>query len=241
MSKATRVHGSRETNSTKLTLRIWHPNCWTLRVTESTDAGLIGHGVFKIGTQVQARFTAYADTVDELEKLEEEIEASSLTDSVEPIHEFFNPNTNYEAAGNATRELLVKYPAHNSIHDEMISRGFVPDDSIRIRNGNEFWTVISSQHREEIQRNLDRIRSSMNAEIEVEAMKTPSSPGGTTSSLRKLSERQREVFELARREGYYTWPREVSVADLANEADVSKATILEHLRKAEAKLLSPGI
>jgi len=51
-----------------------------------------------------------------------------------------------------------------------------------------------------------------------------------------LSERQREVFKLARRRGYYEWPREVSATELAEELDVSKATALEHLRKAEAKI-----
>jgi predicted DNA binding protein len=47
------------------------------------------------------------------------------------------------------------------------------------------------------------------------------------------------VYEHARNAGYYEWPREASTRELADELDVSKTTLLEHLRKAEAKLLDP--
>jgi predicted DNA binding protein len=46
------------------------------------------------------------------------------------------------------------------------------------------------------------------------------------------------VFELARQEGYYDWPRGTSVEALADQLDLSKSTLLEHLRKAEAKILT---
>ncbi|MFB6254410.1 MAG: helix-turn-helix domain-containing protein [Halobacteriaceae archaeon] len=239
MANAERVSSTDTPSSTRLTLEIWHPNCWTLKVTKRVDAGLISHGVYKIGTEVRARVTAHADTAETLDILERDIESSPLTNTVTEINEYFEPHTNYEAAGNATRELLVEYPAHNSIHDEIVSRGFVPDDPIRVRDGKEYWTVICEQSRDEIQRKLDRIRSAMNAEITIESIKTPSNPSGKNSSRQKLSERQRQVFELAQQEGYYSWPREVSVTELAEKADISKATFLEHLRKAEAKLLGP--
>ncbi|MDX1748003.1 MAG: helix-turn-helix domain-containing protein, partial [Halobacteriales archaeon] len=46
-------------------------------------------------------------------------------------------------------------------------------------------------------------------------------------------------FELARERGYYAWPRGTTAADLATDLGVSKSTVLEHLRKAEARLLDP--
>ena len=54
-----------------------------------------------------------------------------------------------------------------------------------------------------------------------------------------LTPAQREVFELARERDYYQWPHGVSTRELADELDVSKTTMLEHLRKAEGKLLDP--
>jgi predicted DNA binding protein len=46
------------------------------------------------------------------------------------------------------------------------------------------------------------------------------------------------VFLFAREHGYYEWPRNVTARELAEEFDITKTTFLEHLRKAESKLLT---
>lgn len=53
-----------------------------------------------------------------------------------------------------------------------------------------------------------------------------------------LTERQRETVEHAFERGYFEWPRAVSSEELAEDLGISRATFLEHLRKAEYKLLS---
>ena len=129
----------------------------------------------------------------------------------------------------------------NSIHEAFVSRGFVPEEEIRIQDGHEYWTVIISESRTTIQKQLDEIRREMDAEITIEGMKSPGTEptAHTYTSTSHLSERQREVFKLAQQEGYYSWPREVSASELADNLSISKTTMLEHLRKAEAKLLGP--
>lgn len=226
-----------DAGTTQLTLRIWHPQCWTLETTAAVDAGLIAHGVYQHNGIVSARCTAYADTTDRIDELVAEIESSPFTDTVAVVNEYFNPTLGTQSAGNATEELLVEYEPSHSIHEAFISRGLVPDEEIRIYDGYEHWTVIVADSRESIQDRLDEIREEMNADITVKGMK--SSQAATTQSRRArgLSERQREVFELAKREGYYTWPRQTSASDLAVKLDISKTTLLEHLRKAEAKTL----
>lgn len=52
-----------------------------------------------------------------------------------------------------------------------------------------------------------------------------------------LSERQAEVVTLALEGGYYEWPREADAETLAARLDITHSTFLEHLRKAEARLL----
>ncbi|MEK6982016.1 MAG: helix-turn-helix domain-containing protein [Candidatus Micrarchaeota archaeon] len=52
-----------------------------------------------------------------------------------------------------------------------------------------------------------------------------------------LSERQREVFELACNQGYYDIPKKVSLEELAIQIGISPPTLSEHLRKAESKLI----
>jgi len=231
--------GSDHERATQLTLKIWHPDCWTLRTTASGEAGMLAHSVHEVDGLVNARVTAYADRQRDIDALVEAIDASPLTDRVERIHDYFNPNLRTEAAGNATEELLVRYPPANSIHEQFLSRGFIPDEEIRIHDGHEYWTVIVTASRGSIQARLDEIRAEMDAEIEVLGMKSAASGSGGPLPATGLSERQREVFELARRRGYYAWPRGTSATELAAELGVTKSTVLEHLRKAEAKLLDP--
>jgi len=53
-----------------------------------------------------------------------------------------------------------------------------------------------------------------------------------------LTERQREVVAEALARGYYDWPREITNEELATELEISRATLHEHLRKAEQTVLS---
>lgn len=52
-----------------------------------------------------------------------------------------------------------------------------------------------------------------------------------------LTDKQREVMGAARDSGYYQYPRRITATQLAGRLGMSKATALEHLRKAEARLM----
>lgn len=218
----------------RVTLDIWHPDCWTLSVTEERDGGLLGHGVYTIDGAATGRFTAYGETNAAIEELIAAIRASSLTDSV---WETDRPHaTDTTVPGSASRALVVRYEIENSINDALVSRGFIPDEPVRMHGGREYWTVIVDTDRETLGERLDAIRETKDAEIRVEDIAVAQGGPGVLPTD-DLSERQREAFELARKRDYYAWPREVNAVELADELGVSKATLLEHLRKAEAKLL----
>jgi DNA-directed RNA polymerase specialized sigma24 family protein len=55
--------------------------------------------------------------------------------------------------------------------------------------------------------------------------------------LDALTERQREVLEIAYEHGYYDIPRGSSTAEIAAELDVDDSTVVEHLQRAEHNLL----
>lgn len=61
------------------------------------------------------------------------------------------------------------------------------------------------------------------------------------SSETLLSDRQAEVVGLALAEGYYEWPRLVDAETLAEELGIAHSTFLEHLRKAESRLLRSAL
>ena len=219
-----------------LTLSIWHPDCWTLEVTEDTDAGLFGHGVYKVEGKAKGRFTVYGQSEDAVDDLVAAIEDSRLTDSVWKLNHQYDFDTQMPTPGNTFRSVLVEYEESDSINDALISNGFIPDKAVWIHGGREYWTVVIEADRGQIQDRLADIRGQMDADIEVQHIVSDNRETGGVLQRSVLSQRQRDVFELARERGYYNWPRDISATELAEELGVSKATVLEHLRKAESRL-----
>jgi predicted DNA binding protein len=58
------------------------------------------------------------------------------------------------------------------------------------------------------------------------------------SLLSKLTLRQRQILLTAYALGYYDVPRRISSDELSGHFDVDKSTVVEHLRKAERKLIA---
>ncbi len=219
----------------RVTLDIWHPDCWTLKVTDETGAGLLGHGVHTIDGMATGRFTAYGNTQEEVDDLVSAIRASDLIDSV---WETDHPHATDDsiAFGTASRGIVVRYNLENSINDALVSRGFIPDEPVRMYGGREYWTVLVEADKAELHDRIEAVSREMDADIRVRHIATAETGSGILRTD-NLSERQREVFELARQRGYYEWPRGVTATELAEEVGISKTTLLEHIRKAEAKLL----
>ncbi|MFC7009366.1 helix-turn-helix domain-containing protein [Halalkalicoccus salilacus] len=85
---------------------------------------------------------------------------------------------------------------------------------------------------------LDEIREQEDAEITLTRITRTARSGPTGDPpLGRLSACQYEVFDLARRRGYYVWPRETTPQELADDLGITTSTLHEHLHKAEQKLL----
>ncbi|WP_222913092.1 helix-turn-helix domain-containing protein [Natrinema sp. SYSU A 869] len=226
-------------DGTRLTLEIWHPDCWGLQATEAVDAGLLVHTVHRtVDETVKGHFTVYADTTAQLDECIAFTDDSPLTHSTVELGQ--RSTSTAPSPGNATRELFVEYEPEHSISDTLVSHGFIHDASVRVEAGAEHWPVFVADGRAEVRDRLESVRAETDAEISIS--RVAPADGDSSESIDRtdrLTPRQREAFDLACERNYYAWPREISTRELADELGVSKTTLLEHLRTAEAKLLNP--
>ena len=58
------------------------------------------------------------------------------------------------------------------------------------------------------------------------------------SVLNSLTDRQRKILSAAYMHGYYDVPRRIDSEDLARKLNIVKSTLVEHLRKAEKRLIT---
>jgi predicted DNA binding protein len=59
-----------------------------------------------------------------------------------------------------------------------------------------------------------------------------------TDILAVLTDKQREVMVAAFQNGYYDYPKKISSRQLCQKVNVSKPTLLQHMRKAEGRILN---
>ncbi|MFC4405143.1 helix-turn-helix domain-containing protein [Haloarchaeobius iranensis] len=227
----------------RATLDIWHPECWGICSTAETGSSLVGHGAAVSGDSAYERCTIYGGSVEHLDQAVAVAHDSPFIRSIHPLDDGPTGAALPAAVGRRARDVFIEYPATDGIGAAFVSRGYVLDGQYRVEDGIETWDLLVHASREAFERSLDEIRDERDADITLERLSPAADAtraGPTGGDDRTLTTRQREVFALARRRGYYEWPREVSARELAAELDVSKTTLLEHLRTAESKLLGGG-
>lgn len=103
-------------------------------------------------------------------------------------------------------------------------------------DGHEYWEV-ASWKREELQKFIKSLKSHMDI---CEIMKMENSPLTDIyfpNVMPKLSKHQKNAVEIAYENGYYSYPRKITLEKLAKIAKIGISTFQEHLRKAEIKIL----
>jgi predicted DNA binding protein len=231
---------------TRLTLDLWHPGCWAIEATERVGGGVLAHAIYdspkaksSMPSSVTGLFTAYGEDEAEVDRLLRAIDRSDHAGDLQPVQDRFGRAR--PTPGPLVQEFLLEYDPSEMVCPTLLENGFIHSAPVRIEDGREEWQVCFAGDRSETRDALDSVRAEAGADVTVAAVSTAEEPKRTALDRRldTLTAAQREAFDRARRAGYYEWPRRSSTRDLADDLNISKTTLLEHLRTAESKLLDP--
>jgi hypothetical protein len=224
-----------------VSLDLWYPECWEIETTERFDIGLLGYGIYTTGASVTTLFTVHADTQTAIDG------AVGYIRDVPHVHEVSEMSPMYRHAttpvpGNAMRDLLVDHDGRKQITNALMSRGFVCAEPIDIRGGREYWILVTNHDRETVRAKLDEVADEKRAEINIRGITNSNWQSGASAlPAKRLTQRQLEVFRLARDCGYYEYPKQITGSELAEKLEISTSTLHEHLHKAEATLLGRSV
>ena len=116
----------------------------------------------------------------------------------------------------------------HSIVGTIIKFGAYVSKPVQIRNEWEIWTVVI--HSKD---NLDSLLNSLKKCGKFKLLYIKKSNMDNSN----LSNKQKIVMDLAIKLGYYEWPRRISAQELSKKLQISKPTLLQHLRTAESKVI----
>lgn len=232
-----------ELSSARLTLDLWHPDCWAIEATDQMEGGILAHAVYNSPktnrpnpNMVRGLFTAFGNTVAEVQELLDVIRESDRAGELFELQK--RPGRVPNTPGNVVREFFLEYDPNKMVCPTLLENNFVHSAPARIQNGSEEWNLSFAGNRSRIEESLEEVCDQSGAEVTVTSITTHEC-STRDQRLDTLTPTQREVFEYAREAGYYEWPREITTRELAAELDIAKSTLLEHLRTAESKLLNP--
>ena len=210
-------------------LKLWHPGCWTLEVTQQhTDAHLVVKSAYRTDNQIKADVLVVASDGERLAALLDSIEEHPVVDAMTVLKRTHN-----------RARIVVNYDRSSSISPRIINSDFMPIKPVYITGGYEYWTVMIRTDQ------FGSILQEMQDEFDVEMVTISGFDVDEDVEFEDvvdrvysdLSPRQLECFLTAVDTGYYEWPRNVSANGIAEDLGISGPTFLEHLRKAEQKAI----
>lgn len=174
---------------------------------------------------------------DNYEAALEAIESHENTDEVTLIEEYEGSQPDRTSATVLIRAQYLEYTPLQLLLQE----GYIPYGGFgELRYGEVSYDLLI-ESREDIRNMISLLEEFGHVEIERISQNFSQQilPSITEwhDLLENIPERQRQLLNLALEMGYYEVPREVTLQELADEADIAKPTASQHLRKAERHLM----
>lgn len=111
------------------------------------------------------------------------------------------------------------------------------EPTLNSHDGHEYWSVAATG-KEIIHDFFAQLKKHMNTAKIVHIKEENDIDFAFPLVTQKLSKTQKKILKIALEKGYYSFPRKCNLAGIAKISGTSIATVQEHLRKAEAKILN---
>lgn len=136
---------------------------------------------------------------------------------------------NYEKLESVDRRVLGRYETSDTqLYEFASSMSVTIEFPVAVQNG--WYEFDLTGTREEFER-LEKALGSLPLSYKLESII------GSRDPATLLTDRQREILELAVREGYFEVPRECTLADLAEKLNVDKSTVSTVIRRGEQQVI----
>ncbi len=200
--------------STALCIGIRHRECWHYALSKKLAATIVVKYTYMLpNNQLYGYQTIISSRLGELE---------AFLKSAPQIRKYA------VLSRGADRAEVITWAEQGSIVDSIIKKNCVFIGPTIVRDGVENWHIMAPT-REELQEAV----ASLAQCADVAYIRNAEGIGPEAG----LTERQAKTLRTAVDMGYFDTPRRASIRDVARRLSVSPSTAVEHLRKAEKKVL----
>jgi predicted DNA binding protein len=200
--------------SIALSIGIRHKNCWHYKLSRALKATIVVKYTYMLpNCQLYGYQTIVSSRIAELE---------SFLKSLPEIRKYAI------LSRSADRAEVITWAEQSSIIDNIIKKNCVFIGPTVVKDGVENWHIMAPTREE-----LQDVVAGFEQCAEIAYIRNTESPEPQIG----LTERQMGTLKAAVDMGYFDTPRRASIKDVARGLKISPSTAVEHLRKAEKKVL----
>lgn len=136
-------------------------------------------------------------------------------------------------------DFIIRDDGGQTIADLLFRSGCFLDPPVLVKSDFELQTVLAP-HWNNLRRLVQILGEKKDRDFRILSTREQEPNQQVSSSLawrKALTPKQLEAVRIAFQHGYYGYPRNIRVSDLAREAGLARSTFQEHLRLAEVKLI----
>lgn len=130
--------------------------------------------------------------------------------------------------------ILLRFYSPSSSYERVLESGTIPISPVVAQHGFETYNVLAVDPK-----GIGKLAHELSSIGDVKLIRA--GDYRKTAVGPSLTDKQKDALQVALINGYYGWPRHVGLVELAAAAHISRRSMQERLRRAEAKLFPKAV